>query len=187
MSTQLRSTDVKRLNRQWRRRTTGRAALLIESVTQPFNLGSILRSAAVLGVSEVWLTGNTAEVTHPGVGKSALGSERKLTVHRGATREAVTAATEAGYRVAALELTEDAQPVHEAALDTDVCLAVGAEDHGCSPTLLAAVDMVTYIPQLGRVGSLNVAVATAVALTEIRRRDWTGAIAAPHSHDLYSA
>jgi tRNA (guanosine-2'-O-)-methyltransferase len=32
---------------------------------------------------------------------------------------------------------------------------------------------VTYIPQLGRIGSLNVATATAIALYELRRRDWT--------------
>jgi tRNA (guanosine-2'-O-)-methyltransferase len=53
-----------------------------------------------------------------------------------------------------------------------VCLAVGGEDHGCSPALLAAVDAVAYIPQIGRVGSLNVAVAAAVALAEARRREW---------------
>ena len=40
----------------------------------------------------------------------------------------------------ALELTSDAVPLHEAPLDGDVCLAVGGEDHGCSPALLAACD-----------------------------------------------
>ncbi|MDS1269157.1 TrmH family RNA methyltransferase [Lipingzhangella sp. LS1_29] len=173
MSKQLRPTDVKRLNRQWRRHTNGRAALIVESVTQPFNLGSILRSAAALGVTEVWLAGNTADIDHPGVGKSALGSERKLTWYRSPTApDAVTAARSAGYGVLALELTDDAHPLHEVPLGPDTCLAVGAEDHGCSPGLLAAVDAAAYIPQLGRVGSLNVAVATAIALSEIRRREW---------------
>lgn len=50
-----------------------------------------------------------------------------------------------------------------------------AGDHGCSPALLSAADGVAYIPQVGRVGSPNVAVATAIALTEARRREWTAA------------
>ncbi len=64
-------------------------------------------------------------------------------------------------------------PLFEAPLDGDVCLAIGNEDHGCSPALLAAVSAVAYIPQVGRVGSLNVAVAAAIALAEARRRGWT--------------
>ena len=54
----------------------------------------------------------------------------------------------------------------------DVCLALGNEDHGCSAALLAVADAVAYIPQPGRVGSLNVAVAAAVAMAEARRRGW---------------
>jgi tRNA (guanosine-2'-O-)-methyltransferase len=84
----------------------------------------------------------------------------------------VKAAHAAGFRVVAIELTADAVPLHEAPLDGDICLAVGGEDHGCSPALLAAADAVAYIPQIGRVGSLNVAVATAIALAETRRREW---------------
>ena len=56
---QLRPTDVKRLNREWRRRTEGRLALLLDSVGQPFNVGSIIRTAAAFGVESVWLCGNT--------------------------------------------------------------------------------------------------------------------------------
>ena len=65
-------------------------------------------------------------------------------------------------------------PLHEAALGSDVCLALGHEDRGCSAALLAAADEVAYIPQLGRVGSLNVAAAAAIALAEARRREWQG-------------
>lgn len=173
MSTrQLRPTDVKRLNREWRRRTESRLSLIVESVTQPFNLGSILRTAATFGVERIWLTGNTADPAHPQVGKVALGSERKLTWERGRSAEAAASARSGGYRVVAVELTDGAAPLHEAPMDGDVCLAVGGEDHGCSPALLSAVDAAAYIPQIGRVGSLNVAVAAAVAMAEARRREW---------------
>lgn len=170
---QLRPTDVKRLNRDWRRRTEGRVALIVESVTQPFNIGSIVRSAAAFGAAHVWFAGNATTPDHPQTRKTALGTDRLVPWDKVTTPgDAVAAAHEDGYQVVAVELTGDARPLHEAALDGDVCLAVGAEDHGCSPALLAAADATAYIPQVGRVGSLNVAVATAIALSEARRREW---------------
>ncbi|SNR81469.1 TrmH family RNA methyltransferase [Actinomadura mexicana] len=171
---QLRPTDVKRLNRDWRRRTGARLDLLVESVTQPFNMGSIIRSAAVFGVEHLWLAGNATPPTHRNVAKTALGTDRLVPwEHAGTAAEAASAVREAGLRLVAVELTADAVPLHEAPLDGDVCLAIGSEDHGCSPALLTAADAVTYIPQIGRVGSLNVAVATAIALAEARRREWS--------------
>lgn len=170
---QLRPTDVKRLNRDWRRRTEGRVALIVESVTQPFNIGSIVRSAAAFGVTRIWFTGNATTPAHSATRKTALGTDRLVEWEKLATGpDAVAVAREDGFRVVAVELTGDARPLHEAALDGDVCLAVGGEDHGCSPALLAAADATAYIPQIGRVGSLNVAVATAIALSETRRREW---------------
>ena len=170
---QLRPTDVKRLNRAWRRETHGRLALIVESVTGPFNVGSIFRTAAAFGEDRIWLAGNTVGPANPKVQKTALGCDRFVRYEEGVTpRDAVRAAREDGYRVVAVELTGDAVPLHEADLAGDVCLVVGGEDHGCSPALLEAVDAVCYIPQTGRVGSLNVAVAAAIALAEVRRREW---------------
>jgi tRNA (guanosine-2'-O-)-methyltransferase len=175
---QLRPTDVKRLNRDWRRRTEGRLALLLDSVGQPFNVGSIVRTAAAFDARQLWLCGNTSPLDHPSARKMSLGTERFVTAEREPDPvSAVKTARADGYRVVAIELASGAVPLHEAPLDTvlpggGICLAVGNEDHGCSPALLAAVDAVAYIPQPSRVGSLNVAVATAIALAEVRRREW---------------
>src|SRR6202451_3767080 len=171
---QLRPTDVKRLNREWRRRTEGRLALLLDSVGQPFNVGSIIRTAAAFGVESVWLCGNTPDLTLPAVGKTALGTERFLSAYRTPSPvDAVKEASEDGYRVIAVELASGATPLFEAPLGGPVCLAIGNEDHGCSPALLSAVHGVAYIPQVGRVGSLHVGGAPALALGAGRRRDWT--------------
>jgi tRNA G18 (ribose-2'-O)-methylase SpoU len=170
---QLRPTDVKRLNREWRRRTEGRIALLLDSVAQPFNVGSIVRTAAAFGAESIWLCGNTPDLTMPAVGKTALGTDRFLAVYREPSPAAAAkAAAEDGFRVVAVELASGAVPLFEAPLKGDICLAIGNEDHGCSPALLAAVSSAVYIPQVGRVGSLNVAVAAAIALGEVRRREW---------------
>jgi tRNA (guanosine-2'-O-)-methyltransferase len=173
---QLRPTEVKRLNREWRRASGSRLAVLLDSVSQPFNVGSIVRSAAAFGAEQLWLCGNTAPFGRPGVGKTALGTQRLVR----ATQEpdpvaAAKAAAALGLRVVAVELAAGAVPLHEAPLDGDICLAVGNEDHGCTAALLTIADAVAYIPQPGRVGSLNVAVAAAVAMAEVRRRNWTAA------------
>src|SRR5450756_118032 len=174
---QLRATDVKRLNRQWRRRTEGRLALLLDSVCQPFNVGSIVRTAAVFGAESVWLCGNTPDLDLPAVGKTALGTDRFLIAFREPSAAAAAkAAASDGFRVVAVELASGASALFEADLDGDICLAIGNEDHGCSPAPLAAVHAVAYIPQVGRVGSLNVAVAAAIARAETRRREWDSAV-----------
>ncbi|MQA88351.1 MAG: TrmH family RNA methyltransferase [Streptosporangiales bacterium] len=147
---------------------------MLDSVTAPFNVGSIVRSAAVFGVERLWLCGNSTAPSHPSVRKTSLGTERLVPWEQLANP--VDAATEAradGFQVVAVELASGAVPLHEARLDADVCLVLGNEDHGCSPKLLDAVDAVAYIPQVGRVGSLNVAVAAAIGLAEVRRREWS--------------
>ncbi|GIH26696.1 tRNA/rRNA methyltransferase [Acrocarpospora phusangensis] len=171
---QLRPTDVKRLNRTWRRGTEARLALILESVTGPFNIGSIFRTAAAFGVDTVWLAGNATPPTNPKAQKTALGTDRLVAWHEAVpAAEAVKLAKEDGYRVVAVELTGDAKPLHETDLTGDVCLVVGSEDHGCSPALLEACDGVAYIPQVGRVGSFNVSIAAAIAVAEARRQEWT--------------
>ncbi len=173
---QLRPTDVKRLNRTWRRSTQGRLAMILESITSPFNVGSIFRTAAAFGVERVWLAGNTTAPSNPKVGKTALGTDR-LVEWTGPVEvaQAVREAREDGFTVVAVELTGDAVPLPHARLTEDVCLVVGSEDHGCSPALLEAADRVCYIPQTGRVGSFNVAVAAAITLAEVRRQEWAAA------------
>jgi tRNA (guanosine-2'-O-)-methyltransferase len=170
---QLGPTDVKRLSRQWRRRTQAPLWLLLEAVSQPFNVGSIIRTAAAFGVAQLWLCGDSAAAHHPSARKTALGTERHLQIRREPEAAAAAAAARAdGLRVVALELADGATPLHAAPLGGGVCLAVGNEDRGCSPALLAAADAIAYIPLPGKVGSLNVAAAAAIALAEARRREW---------------
>ena len=171
---QLGPTEVKRLNRSWRRATDARLGLLLESVSQPFNLGSIIRTADAFGVERIWLCGEAADPMHPSARKTALGTGRYLSCEQVASPAAAAAQIrQAGLRLIVIEQAQAAVPLHRAAVYGDVCLALGHEDRGCSPALLAAADQVAYIPQVGRVGSLNVAAAAAIALAEARRREWS--------------
>jgi tRNA (guanosine-2'-O-)-methyltransferase len=164
---------MKRLHREWRRRTEGRLGLVLDDVQGPFNVGAIVRTAAALRVDDVWLAARTPEPGDTKVAKTALGTDRYLTFHRttdGASGAA--AARAAGYTVVAVELADEAVPLHELELGEATCLVVGHEDRGCSPATLAACDAVAYLPLLGKVGSLNVATAASIACYEVRRQAW---------------
>jgi tRNA (guanosine-2'-O-)-methyltransferase len=166
-------TDLKRLHRTWRRRTEGRVALLLDSVQTPANVGSILRTAAAYRVEHLWLAGATASPSSAGTQRTAMGTSRYLTWTEVATgEEAVAEAKGDGWTVVGVELADGAVPLHELTLGPAVCLAVGHEDRGLSPGVLAACDRVGFLPLLGRVGSLNVATAAALAVYEARRQEW---------------
>lgn len=170
--TQLDGTGMKRLHREWRRRTDGRLALILDGVQSPFNVGAIVRTAAAERVDHLWVAGGTPP-DHAKVDRTALGTARYLTwtvVETGP--DAVDAARAAGYRVVAIELTTDAVALPDADLGDDTALVIGHEDRGVRPATLDACDATAFIPQLGKVGSLNVATATAIAIYEARRRRW---------------
>jgi tRNA (guanosine-2'-O-)-methyltransferase len=171
---QLGSTDLKRLHRDWRRRTTGRVALLLDNVQTPFNVGAILRTAAAMRVDHLWLAGATASPGHERTRKTALGADRYLTwTMLDDPVAAVREAKAGGYRVVGIELADGGVPLPEADLDGDTCLVLGHEDRGVAAATLSACDQVAFIPQLGRIGSLNVSTAAAIAVYEARRRAWT--------------
>jgi len=166
-------TDLKRLHRDWRRRTVGRVALVLDGVMTPVNVGSIVRLAAAYGASPVWLAGATVAAGHPGAQKTAMGTDRFVEVVEGlSVAAAIEEARVEGFQVIGIELATGAQPLHEVGLAADTCLVVGNEDHGLSKAALAACDALAYLPLVGKVGSLNVATAAGIALYEVRRREW---------------
>jgi tRNA (guanosine-2'-O-)-methyltransferase len=174
MARQLDGTGLKRLHRSWRDRTSGRVSLILDGLGTPANVGAIARSAAAYRVDHVWLAGPTPPFESAGAARTALGTDRYLeTTTVASTIDAITAARSQGYRVLALELTDDAVALHEVAPHEATCLVIGHEDHGVGKAALAACDGAVYLPMLGKVGSLNVATATAIALYELRRTAWT--------------
>ena len=112
---QLDGTGMKRLHREWRRRTEGRLALVLDDVQGPFNVGAIIRTAAALRVDDVWLAGPHARARrrqgrqdrarHPAL--------PHLPPRRRRPSTAIDAARAAGYRVVGLELADGAAPLHE--------------------------------------------------------------------------
>ena len=172
----LSGTEAKRLHRDWRRRTERPLSLILDNVQTPFNVGSIVRTAASFRIEHLYVVGSVPVTpNHPKSQKTSLGTERLVPWSEHARiDEAVGAARTAGLRVVGVELATGGRPLHEVVAPVGgVCLVLGHEDRGLSAAALAACDDVGYIPTPGKVGSLNVAVACAIALYEIRRQEWT--------------
>jgi len=171
---QLSGTDLKRLHRTWRKDEPPRLSLLLEGLGSPWNLGAILRTAAAYRVEHLYLAGMQINPTSTNVGKTALGADRYVpwTEHE-TFEDAAHVARGKGYAIVGLELADEAEPMHEAELPAPMCLVIGNEDRGMSKTALAECDAAVYLPQLGRIGSLNVGTATSIALYEARRQAFT--------------
>ncbi|MFD7901084.1 TrmH family RNA methyltransferase [Kitasatospora sp. NPDC057904] len=170
---QLRGTELKRLHRSWRRSNEFRLALILENLQSPFNVGSVVRTGAAMGAEKLYLTGDTPSVRSSGAQKAAMGTDKYLKVeHFPTVAEAVAAAKADGFKVVGLELADDAVPMFAAELTPAVAFVLGHEDRGITPEALAICDQVVFVPQLGRVGSLNVSAAATVACYEARRQGY---------------
>ncbi len=144
--------------------------VVVDGVTDPRNLGAILRSAEGAGVDSVVLARDRTVGVTPAVIKSSAGAW----VHMRIARCVNVARTledlkEAGYWIAAL-VPGGAVSLYELDVTRRLALVIGAEGKGVREIVKKTADFMVDIPMRGKVGSLNVSVATAVALFEIARR-----------------
>lgn len=146
--------------------------VILEDIRSLYNVGSIFRSADAFLVQELILTGFTPTPPRKEISKTALGAD--LSVPWSAVPRAVDAVRErrrAGWTVLALELAEEALPMASLAPHHyPLCLVVGNELTGVSSNVLQACDGAVQIPMFGVKHSLNVAVATGIALYEAVRQ-----------------
>lgn len=145
--------------------------LAVDGVTDPGNLGALMRIAECAGVTGVVLPKHRAVHVTPTVTKTAAGAVEYLPMALvGGLPAAIEAMKAAGIWVVGLDAAGDT-PVHELTVASDgVCLVLGAEGKGLSRLVRQRCDMIASIPLHGRLASLNVASAGAVACYEVARR-----------------
>lgn len=144
--------------------------LALDGVRDPGNLGTILRIADWFGVQALFLSDDCVDLYNPKVIQSSMGSVFRV---RTVTSDLVDLARrfrEKGMPVYGTFL--DGEDIYHAALRPEGLVVMGNEAAGIRPAVAAEVDARLLIPAFGRSGaeSLNVAVATAVTLSEFRRR-----------------
>lgn len=144
---------------------------LLDNIRSSYNAGSMFRTADGAGLGRLHLCGITATPGHPGVAKTALGSEDAVpwTAYPNAL-DAAGALRAQGQRLWALESGAGAGSLYdvESLPDAPLVLVVGNELAGVDPALLARCERVLSIPMRGVKGSLNAAVAFGIAVYHLR-------------------
>jgi 23S rRNA (guanosine2251-2'-O)-methyltransferase len=145
------------------------AVLVLDRVTNPANVGMLLRSATAAGLDGVLLPRRGVPAIDPLVVKASAGVAFRAPVLRASTAEQGCAALRtAGFGV--YGLAAGAASLLDAELPARVALVLGNETDGLSAPVRAELDGVLAIPMQGGVESLNVASAGAVAAFELQRR-----------------
>lgn len=150
----------------------GHTALLImlDGVTDVRNFGSIARSAECLGAQALIVPTQGAAAINAEAMKSSAGALNHLSVCREKNLVDSVLLLQA-YGIKTMALTEKtSQSIYELDLTGPICLVMGSEEKGVSPSLLKRVDHLASIPMEGKIESLNVSVANGIVLAEVARQ-----------------
>ena len=144
--------------------------LVSDGITDPGNLGTLLRSAECAGVTGVVLPQHRAVHVTPAVTKAAAGAIEHLPIALvGGVPAAIKQLQDAGVWVIGLDERAD-KPLWDLTMgDAPVALVLGAEGPGLSRLVRDRCDELVSIPMRGRVASLNVGTAGTLACFEIAR------------------
>ena len=153
-----------------------RRIVLLERVTNPTNIGAILRSAAALSVDTVILSADCADPYYRRAARVSMGNVFVLPwayLPQGMTcAEFIRKMQGEGFLAAAMALSERAVMLGQTDLGKAerLMIVMGSEGEGLRPETIAACDETVMIPMSRDVDSLNVAAASAVAMWELRMR-----------------
>jgi 23S rRNA (guanosine2251-2'-O)-methyltransferase len=143
----------------------------LEGVTDPGNLGAVLRTADAAGATGVVIARHRAARITPVVTKAAAGAVEHLPI---ASVSGIPAALERARRAdvwtVGLDADGDTELFDLTVADQPVVLVLGSEGRGLSRLARARCDVLARIPMHGAIDSLNVAAAAALACYEIARR-----------------
>lgn len=147
----------------------GAVLIMLDQVTDPQNVGAVLRSAAAFGAAGVILQDRHAPKLTGVLAKAAVGAVDKIPTARVTNlSRAIESLTEAGWR--ALGLAGSGERTLDAALDGQaVLLILGSEGEGLRRLVAEHCDELVRIAMPGGFESLNVSAAAAVALYEATR------------------
>ena len=143
--------------------------LALDEISNPGNLGTIVRTADGGGASAVVVVGDAADPFDPSAVKASMGTIFSVPVCRARTVEDVFAWAAAESVSVVTTSARAATPYHDAPYRLPALLMLGSEAEGLSEEALARGDLQVRIDMRGVASSLNVAVAAGILLFEMRR------------------
>lgn len=143
----------------------------LDGITDPHNLGAIIRSAAAFGAHGVVIPERRSASMTAVAWKASAGAAARIPVARATNlNRALEGFAKAGYAIVGLAGDDDAVDIAATpGLDGPLVLVVGSEGDGLARLTRQRCDSLAVIPITSRVESLNASVAAAVALYEVSR------------------
>jgi 23S rRNA (guanosine2251-2'-O)-methyltransferase len=144
--------------------------LILDGVTDPHNFGALLRTAEAVGVRRVILPQDRSVEVTATVIKASAGAAHHLQICRVTNlRRMMITLKDNGYWLVGLD-ARAVEQIFERTYPTKLGIVLGSEGQGIRPLILRECDYRVSIPMVGKIPSLNVAVAGAVFLYEILRQ-----------------
>jgi tRNA G18 (ribose-2'-O)-methylase SpoU len=143
--------------------------VVLDNVRSMHNVGSVFRTADAFLIEAIFLCGYTPQPPHRDIHKTALGATETVNwIHFTDAESAVTELKEKGYKIYAVEQTENSISLEKLIIQTNekIAFIFGNEVEGVSENLLQLCAGCIEIPQQGSKHSLNISVAAAIVLWE---------------------
>lgn len=141
-----------------------------DTVSDPGNLGTIIRTADAAGFGGVLLSKGCADLYSPKTVRSSMGSFFNIPVYEGVGKEEIIEIKKNGFQFLCGALGKNTRPYTDADFSAPSVIAVGNEANGITDEILKLADICIKIPILGAAESLNVGVAAAVFMYEALRQ-----------------
>ncbi len=144
--------------------------IMLESVRDPGNLGTMLRTAAAFGFSQVIMSEDCADIYNPKVVRAAMGAIFKLScIKTHSVTEAIAHLRKDGRRVLATALDKNAIRLEQIELKKSDVFLIGNEGHGLSSEAVSASDSCVFIPMTEGTESLNASIAASICMWEMSK------------------
>lgn len=146
--------------------------LLAESLRDPGNLGTVIRTSAALGIDRLIITDDCADIYNPKTVRAAMGGLFSLeidVVKSADLPKLIMALKGGGRRIYATAFTENAKEIGTLELAVGDAFLIGNEGHGLSAQAIEAASDVAIIPMTEDSESLNAAAAAAICIWETVR------------------
>ncbi|WP_457625617.1 23S rRNA (guanosine(2251)-2'-O)-methyltransferase RlmB [Persephonella sp.] len=145
--------------------------LVMDHITDPQNVGNMIRTAEVLGVDGILIPRERSSPINEVVVKASTGAVFHIPIAKvGSLRQTLDKFKKKGGWVVSIE--KGGRPIHKISFPFPLAVVLGSEGKGVSKTVLETSDLTATIPMKGKITSLNVSSATAIALWEIAKQKW---------------
>lgn len=142
--------------------------IALDHINDPGNLGTIIRTCDWFGITDIICSKNSVELYNPKVIQSSMGSVFRVNLHFvDLSPEFLNLKENFNYKIILTGV--NANSIYNQKISDKKVVVFGSESHGISKELLPLADYNIAIPRFGRAESLNVAIANAIILSELKR------------------